>query len=582
MEAWWDRYPQALNAEEAALSALGFPWSKDETEWAKGRLVVRVAVPYKDTSLNLTAQYPDTYPYFPPQVSLDGPTYQRHQHPLGNNLCLLAREGEGWQPCKDTLAVLIREQLPILQAVVADGADPSFVADNEDHTGEPFSSFLPYPPNCVIVVPDETPPPECTVGRLTFQVRPTRARSAGALFINGALRVISDMRRKSLVEFSTTAPAFTEALSGFWMRLPQRPNPEDGLNLEEYFFELMLSEAPEFKKALETARRGEILIAGFVYPDEKSWRRNSDDWVFLAVQIQRESKRSRPAVIRRLFIRTDWGGVGAWMQRAPALQSLRTKSALVVGLGSLGSPLVLHLARAGIEHLYLVDHDHLQVGNSIRWALGWQYAGLHKVTALATHLSNEYPYTNVEIWPLRLGAPTEPNDTFFSDYDLIRTLSDRSDLIIDASASHLVSHFVADLARELSKPYLWLTTTHGAAGGVVGRIIPGRTLGCWHCFQRSLADRSIRLPADVGSGEIQPGGCSQPTFIGAGIDSDEVALLASRLAVATLSRGEPAGYPDFGWDVAVGDFSRNGLSIVPEWTTYDLSAHVECPACNAG
>ncbi|MFZ2170237.1 MAG: hypothetical protein WAW61_11440, partial [Methylococcaceae bacterium] len=162
-----------------------------------------------------------------------------------------------------------------------------------------------------------------------------------------------------------------------------------------------------------------------------------------------------------------------------------------------------------------------------------------------------------------------------------RMVSEQVDLIIDASASHRVSHFLADIAQELGKPYLWLTTTHGASGGVVGRIIPGKTDGCWHCFQHRLADGSIRLPADTGGEEIQPGGCSQPTFIGAGIDSDEIALLAARLAIATLSRGEPNGYPDFSWDVSIADMQRAGQSIVPDWTPYTLETSTTCTACNS-
>lgn len=579
MENWWNRYPDALEAEKSALDALGYPWSIDEAARQVGRLVIHLEVPHNGSSVKLTAKYPDTFPYFQPQVFLDEVTFRRHQHPLGKNLCLLAREGEQWQPGKDTLAVLLREQLPLIQAVNATDASSTTVADDEDHVGEPFASFLSYPLNCTIIVPDKTPPLGQTVGRLTLQVRQRPQQLTEAPFINGVIRTISDLGQKPLVEFSTAIPVFSETISGFWTRLPERPCPDARQNLEQYFLDVINSNAPEFNKALAKAKRGQVFIAGFVYPDETTWRKNSDDWVFLAVQVSRETKRSRPADVRLWFIRADWGGEDAWMRRAPALRPLRTKSALVVGLGSLGSPLVLHLARAGISELYLVDCDHLQVGNTVRWALGWQYSGLPKVTALATHLWNEYPYTKVEANYVRIGAPVEAGESL-SDYRLIRSISEKVDLIIDASANHRVSHFLADLAAELNKPYLWLTTTHGGAGGVVGRIVPKKTSGCWHCFQHSLADGSIRLPADAGSDEIQPGGCSQPTFIGAGIDSDEVALLAARVAVATLSSGETGGYPDFTWDVAVGDLARNGNSIAPDWTPYTLATNASCPVCS--
>nr|WP_294864227.1 ThiF family adenylyltransferase [uncultured Pseudogulbenkiania sp.] len=580
METWWQRYPWALEAEKTALDALGYPWEIDATAWASGHLTVHVQIPGHGEALKLRAEYPDSFPYFSPQVFLQEVSFFRHQHLFGKNLCLLAREGEDWRPGQDTLAVLLRDQLPLIQQVNSENVSQEVVADIEDHVGEPFSSFLPYLPNSLIIVPDETPAQENAAGRLSLMVRKTPADQGDAIFVNGILKSIYDLSRKPLIEFPPNLPVFSEKLTGFWMRLSSRPNLTKCENLEKYFSELISSEIPAFKKAIETAKRGQIIVAGFVYPDEASWRRNSDDWFFLAVRIHREAKGARPAQLQGQFIRADWGGENAWMQRAPTLLPLRSKSALILGLGSIGSPLCLHLARAGIRNLHLVDCDYLQVGNTVRWALGWQYAGLHKASALASHLVNEYPYTSVQQYSARIGAPSLPKAGIPSDYQLIRFISEQVDLIIDATANHRVSHFLSDLAQEIEKPYLWLTTTHGGSGGVIGRIRPRQTKGCWHCFQRSLEDGSIRLPAQSEIEEVQPSGCSQPTFIGAGIDSDEVALLAARVAVATLCAQENNSYQDFTWDVAIGDFVRDGQPIAPDWTEYLLQPHSSCKWCS--
>ena len=576
MDAWWERHPTAFEAEKLGLDALGHVWTIDQTAWASGSLIIHVEFPHEGELLKMTAEYPASYPYFPPQVFLEEMIFPRHQHPVGKNLCLLAREGTTWRPGHDTLAVLLQEQFPIVVAVNAAEVASTFVADLEDHVGEPFSSFLPYAANSGVIVPDETPELEHATGRLSLQVRPITPTADGIPIVNGILQKISDLQGTSLVEFSIALPAFSESMSGFWMRLPERPTVQN--ELEKHFVDLMSSNVPAFKKAIDTGKQGKVVLAGFVYPDETSWRTNEDDWIFLTVKIKREAKRSRPVLYQAQFIRADWGGEKAWMRRAPALRPLRTKSALLIGLGSLGSPLSIHLARAGIGKLDLVDHDYLQTGNSVRWALGWQYVGWHKAFAIADHMASEYPYTAAQAHDIHIGASSPPDK---SDYELIRSACMNADVIIDATANHRVSHFLADLAQELGKPYHWLTTTHGAAGGVVGRIIPGKTEGCWHCFQRRLADSSIRLPADAGSDEIQPGGCSQPTFIGAGIDSDEIALLASRLAVASLSAGEPDGYPDFQWDISIGDLNQAGNSIAPSWTPYNLKAHPDCSACNS-
>jgi molybdopterin/thiamine biosynthesis adenylyltransferase len=577
MEAWWLRYPEALVAEKAGLVALGYPWKINEAEFAAGRLVIDVDHQYAGVTRKLVAVYPDSFPYFQPEVFRDGTAFTRHQQPFSRNLCLLARGGDEWRPGLDTLAVLLQEQLPQIQAVNAAEPSSQLVADQEDHVGEPFSSFLPYLPNCVVVVPDETPAVEESMGRLVLQIRPASPDLATPLNVGGVVQTISDLARKPLVEFRSIPPTFSQQISGFWLRLNERPDPSgvsDPEVMKERFFRLLSSSVPAFQKTLSTAKRGQLFVAGFVYKDEVSWRSNSDDWFFLAIRVQLEAKGARQARLEVQFIRADWGGQEAWMRRAPVLRPLRTKSALVIGLGSLGSPLVLHLARAGIGQLSLVDCDELQVGNTVRWALGWNYAGMHKASALSQHLGHEYPYTEVRPHSVRIGSADQRS------YQLLRPLCEQSDLIIDSSASHRVSHFLADLARELRKPYLWLTTTHGAAGGVVGRIVPNDTDGCWHCFQHSLADKSIDLPADTGAAEIQPGGCSQPTFIGAGIDSDEIALLAARLAIATLSKGVASGYPDFMKDIFIADLNRDAQSIAPQWKVYDLTVNLSCAACN--
>jgi molybdopterin/thiamine biosynthesis adenylyltransferase len=582
MTAWWHRYPDELRKEKTALEALGHAWSVDQAAMDAGQLVVRVDVPHGGGLLVLTAVYPDTFPYFAPMVTTDSVQFQRHQHPLGRNLCLLAREGEDWRPGYDSLATLIKEQLPGILEVNSDLAVPEAVAQTEDHVGEPLSSFLPYAAECSVIVPDETPPVDVASGRLSLRLRTAPPEWPEGCFVNGAVESIGDMQGKLLVAFQKSIPPFDRSASGFWLRLSERPAVNTFESVAIDLFKLVEARLPLLMKAIQAAKRGDVFVVGLVYPDEVSWRNNADDWLFLAVQVIRESKRSRAAEVRPHVVRADWGGEKAWLRRAPFLTPLRKKTALVVGLGSLGSPVCLQLARAGIGGLCLVDHDNLQVGNTVRWALGWQYAGLQKGTALVSHIASDYPYTTVQtLNHLRIGALPNPPAGQPSQYEILKRLVSESDIVIDAAASYRVSHFLADLTREIGKPYLWLTTTHGAAGGVVGRVQPMKKSGCWHCFQRGLADGSIRLPADAGSDEIQPGGCSQPTFIGAGVDSDAIANLAARLAVATLCSGVEGGYPDFSWDVAIADLQRDGLSVAPEWTTHVLAARQDCPDCSA-
>lgn len=578
MSPWWERYPDAYAAETAAWDAnsnLAYTWNEDKVAKASGRLVIRIEWKREAETLLLTAVYPDTFPYFQAHVRLHNHQFARHHNPnpLGQNLCLIGRDGEEWRPCHDTTAALLAEKFPVIAAINTRALSDEDVATKEDHVGEPVSSFLDYTLDCAIIVPDQTPPSNVECGRLALMVRPKLVNWTAQPFVSGVLKTISDAHQKPLVQFSTSIPSFSSQMDGFWIRLPERP--EVNADLSKRLHDLISEKMPEFKAACRRAKRGQFVIAGFVYPDEVSWRESVDDWIFIAVP----AKHARPAIYKPHFIRADWGGEDAWLRRAPVLRPMRQKSVLLIGLGALGSPVAIHLARAGLAKLHMVDCDYLQVGNTVRWALGWRFAGFEKGEAMAAFLADEYPYTKVEQTRARLGMPI-PTGEPFSDYEAMHSLVQDADLIIDASANQRVSHFLADLTTELKKPYLWLTTTPGAAGGVVGRIIPDATEGCWHCFQHSLGDgTTIRQPADLGAKDIQPAGCSQPTYVGAGIDSDEIALLASRLAVATLCRDDADGYADFFWDVAVADMAKEGMSIAPVWTEYKLTRNNSCAGC---
>lgn len=581
METWWDRYPEAYERELEALDASGYEWAKDEEAFEGGRLILCVRVQLEGESLRLTARYPDTFPYFPPDVTYEGKQLSRHHHPVQKNLCLLANEGDDWIPEKDTLAGLLDIQLPKILSVNQPGASEEFVSDNEDHLGEPLTAFLHYYPYSAIVVPDETPPHEAESGKIEIKLYAPISRNHGnnqPIPVRGIISSISDQTGYELFKTEVMPANLNTSISGYWIRLPERPPLESAYDLRRNLFKLFAESNKKAFEKMNRGKRGQVFIIGFIWPDEQSWRNTSDDWLFLRIEVTNQQKRSQNANFNLEMIRADWGGENAWMQRAPTLRSLRNKKALIIGLGAIGSPLVVNLVKAGIGSVFLIDHDHLQVGNTIRWALGWQGIGLSKVAALRMYISTNYPYTEVDGSDLHIGLGVRVGTEQQSEYDFIKGKMLEADIIIDASANHRVSHFLADMAQWISKPYLWLTSTHGSAGGVVGRIQPGKSEGCWHCFQYSLYDQSIRMPADSGDGTIQAGGCSQATFIGAGIDSDEISLLTSRLAIATLCAGESESYPDFNWDVAVADLRRDGLSIAPDWTTYTLHKHDKCEA----
>lgn len=579
MAAWWFRYPWVLAREESALQEGGFPFERDAAAFAQGRLVLKVGVTIRGKAREVTAYYPDSFPYFAPQVLLAGSRFAKH-HNLEGWLCPLASDGEDWTPSRDTLARILAEQLPAIEAANEPDLSNEQRGQIEEHAGEPLSNFLPYaqPPE-VLLLPDEFPPQHATRGTMTLQVH-AGLKSRGQVF--GEVRTISDASGALLVENRMHGQMFTASVRGFWARLAQRPEVPQVLSREQLmtvFRDLICANSPPLQVALNAAKRGEVLVAGLLFRDELSWTAESEDWVFLKFHVTSPRRGKNGVQYQYGFIRSDRAGTQSFLQRAPFLKPLRSKRVLLIGAGNVGAPIALQLARAGVGQLDLVDQDLLQVGNTVRWPLGRRYAGQQKVFALADAIRNDFPFTMVSASVFKIGAAATVEGDEHDYDDMVRRLITAADLVVDGTANVRVAHFLSDLCAASGKTYLWLSTTHGATGGIVGRIVPGKGQGCYQCFLHSWGE-SVPEPPVAEIEPVQPGGCTHPTFVGAGLDTDELSLMASRLAVATLCKGEDGGYKDFDWDIGVCALQRDGSPIAPQWTTLKLEAHPSCPACN--
>ena len=112
-----------------------------------------------------------------------------------------------------------------------------------------------------------------------------------------------------------------------------------------------------------------------------------------------------------------------------------------------------------------------------------------------------------------------------------------------------------------SKPLIVAEATHGAWGGAVYVYPPGATT-CWNCVELSVRDGIESLPQSDDSGVIQPPGCAEPTFTGAGFDLSEIALQAVRAVVAQLLTASEATTI---YKVELRDTA--GVRIPPQWIT---------------
>jgi molybdopterin/thiamine biosynthesis adenylyltransferase/rhodanese-related sulfurtransferase len=99
-------------------------------------------------------------------------------------------------------------------------------------------------------------------------------------------------------------------------------------------------------------------------------------------------------------------------------ERLRASSALVVGLGGLGSPAALYLAAAGIGRLGLLDFDTVAVHNLQRQVLhDTTGLGKAKTESAREHLERLNPHVRLDTWQTTLSSANARG--IISDYDVV-------------------------------------------------------------------------------------------------------------------------------------------------------------------
>lgn len=175
-------------------------------------------------------------------------------------------------------------------------------------------------------------------------------------------------------------------------------------------------------------------------------------------------------VIRSSVQRADANWVHG-RNRDPRTEQLLQSTVILFGCGSVGAPVAVSLAQAGVGHLVLVDHDTLSWPNVGRHPLGASAVGDNKAEALAKRLQADFPHLEIE----------------HRGCDLIQLLSTEkrlvatADLIVSATGSwaaeSALNRWHISQGREHPIVYGW-TEAHACAGHGVAIAKEG---GCLQC-----------------------------------------------------------------------------------------------------
>jgi molybdopterin/thiamine biosynthesis adenylyltransferase len=568
LKPWWERWPGRLEHELEALKAAGISFAIEERARAEGVIKIDLRPLIEGEQLNLQAIFPDLYPYFRFELLAPDLNLAHHQNPFAKNLCLIGRSTSNWS-ATDILADFIKEQLPlVLKAARAE--DPLVSGSIEEHQGEPLSTYYNYRQEAILLVDSSwSLPPEFTQGELMIGLGDQP---------ESVLRgVVVEIRTPDGKVLSHANPAlsnlYQKRIRGKWFRVGKLAHETD----PRKFLEAYLHEHKNITRHMgDTLGGWQVDVTGVVFPEELGYREKGDGWIFV---IRASKQKSRGRIEQSAyFARAGRAGLIDLSSRIPELAPLHEKRIAVIGLGCIGAPSALEFARSGIGELRVLDRDIVETGTIIRWPFGIIAAGLSKADVIRKFVAANYPYTKIVALHHNIGNAFRSE---WSDLDVLHELLDGVDLIYDATAEIGLQHLLSDIAAERNVPYVCVSTTPGGWGGLISRIQPGRQNGCWSCLQRHLEDSSIPCPPNSPAGTVQPRGWADPTFTGAGFDIGQIALAGVRLAVASLSHGSPAEYPDFEWDIGVIALRDvDGRAIAPNWKTFPLTRHLECTCGN--
>lgn len=539
-----------VELERLAVAASG-PIEIDEEHLANG--VLQVAFDWTlpdERTVRLQATYPDSFPRLRPHVQLLGEpdTFpNRHVGPNGE-LCLLARDSRFWL-ASTTLADLLTTNLENALTGVGE----------EDPQGEPaevwWNNYNGAVGGSFLLVDSVWDLKGAAGGLVEIAYRYTDDHEQPSF--RAAVTRIWDANDNLLAERRQPLPASIAAASktvASWKRRDDLPMPNDARMRD-------LAQTMDHGGRYENTSFGSIRVSLTVKSTELQFQQTGDGYVcVLTISRRRGSKR----MVGYLVVPVYRDGESDLGHRVPAVSALRSATIAVVGLGAIGSPIAIELARNGIGKLHVLDHDVIEPGNTVRWALGSSAWGHPKAKAIADYIGREYPRTDVVPHILQIGLGAK-------DGRILEEIVADADVVIDASASTGVTRYIADVCKEKGVDLVSVAATANVKGGTVS--VYRADGACPICREYAYHNGTLAMApgAEDYSEMTQPPGCAENTFTGASFDLEEMSLQAVRSAVALLS-GEAIN----GSQIQTLELHNGTNRIPPRWSQHDLQLADEC------
>jgi molybdopterin/thiamine biosynthesis adenylyltransferase len=548
-ELWYERHPERREWELAEFARRELPAQESAID---GTLVMATRMSFRGEDVEIQIAYPDEYPDVPPIV-FGPPLLGRHQvlGPRGGNFCLLEEPDSEWWPAMSA-AELVDVDLRRLLRDSERGSEA--VAAGEADMPEPMSGHIVYERGKAVLFPDPFWALELPVdgGELAFvDVLP------GINWLVVSIDGLADPDHRLVKQYTATRGSRHVATWTALSDILSWPTYADLLAAAEQADPSVLR---RMRKALkQDARRGaaEGWVAVTFLEEGPHLGEQRRAWVLLHVRVPRGEERQVLGAVRAHALTASERA-----RRIPELTGLGDARVLVIGAGSLGAPVTLELAKAGIGHVDVIDKDFYDVNNAVRHVASTQYAGMDKEQAIVFDARNLNPF--IEIRSHRVNVAGEAPDRARL-YELLR----EADLVIDTTGSQSVARVLQRRCREQPNTLVMAALTAGSYGGEVAVFAPDGP--CFLCFVLAQDAEDIPTPLEGPRSNVTPVGCSHPAFSGAGFDATALAALAARTAVCATGKSD---YPTLDYNYVIVNFRGEH-----PWRQGTLERRPGCPLC---
>jgi molybdopterin/thiamine biosynthesis adenylyltransferase len=252
-------------------------------------------------------------------------------------------------------------------------------------------------------------------------------------------------------------------------------------------------------------------------------------------------------------------------------QVLATKNVTIIGVGAIGSEVSRSLARNGIGHFNLFDNDTFEVGNSVRHAADLYYIGESKVDVTKALIQRSNPNITVNTYRIDI----------LNDTGLLEACLSKSHLCIILTGDESVDYLINDKYHaRFSIPFVFARVSAGAISGSI-QIVDGES-ACLRCLSMSNLDLLPKGNTKSLYSELRSeyGSCSSPALPGSEIDTKEIALQVSRIALQLLIPEGSITYPkvsgkQYYWHGPFGSDTELPFT----WETKNYDKDPDCRVC---